>query len=636
MAAPSDHRADLTPPTVEAWLARHPRRVTAALVGAALFVRLILFLQVGAGPLPRFHELIVDSDNHFFDAWGKHLAGGDWLQPAPLHPMTAWMRQVADDAVSMDPQLPKRLGLAPDLERPAMEEKLWDHWLGGASYYQEPAYPYLVGLTYLLTGANPWHVYAWQLALGVAGVLLVHALARRLFSETAAAAAGALAVLAPSPLFYEVTLLRDGPIAVVTLALAWAMRWAVAGGRRRWLLLGLAFGAATLLKQTFVLFPVCMGLWRLVAVRARLRDRLIAAGLVGAGLGAALLPAVLRNLAVGAPPLALTGAGSAMLAAYHTASASPFDLNIGPEFPGVLVRAGGRLLASLLEAAETHVHRWGMPLLELEKLLYVWHGFESPNNVDFYVFRQGAPLLAALPVTFVVLLPLAGIGLASRRAADAWPVLVAVLATIPAMVLAAVFARYRASLSAALLPLAGAGLVRLASWSIARRWLRLAAAAGTAALYLGWATASPPGKEPAARARRYALIGAQAVLHGEPEAAVLHLQESLRLAPGEPRVEARLGQALLESGQPQSALPHVEAAARSLDSSAFRELHARALAAVGRHEEALAEARAALSADPRAARARELVERLERRSNPTTGVESRPEQRPRPPEAASP
>ncbi|BDG04285.1 glycosyltransferase family 39 protein [Anaeromyxobacter oryzae] len=601
---------DLAPAALETWLRLHPRRVTGALAGAAIFVRLILCLQAAATPLTRIDTLVAESDNHFFDEWGRQIAGGDWLQRAPLHPTTRWMRQVADQALARDPELPVKLGLAPDAgyDRPAMEVRLWERWLGGATFFQEPAYAYLVGLTYGLFGANVWHVFLLQLALGVCGVLLVHELARRLFSETAAAAAGVLALLAPIPLLYEITLLRDSLVAVLTVALALAMHWAPGGRRVRWLILGLAFGGATLVKQSFLFFPMLMAAWRLATVRAPLRERLAAAGLVTAGLGIALLPAVLRNVAVGVPALALNGSAAGMLAMFHTASASPIALTVPPEFSRVLVAADGRPLASFVEAARTHPSPWGFVALNLRKLLYVWHGYEAGNNVDVHLFKLGAPLLAALPATFVVLVPLAGVGLASRGAARAWPLLVAIAASIPTMLLAAVLSRYRAAVAIALLPLAGAGLVRASGWIAARRWRPVAWAAAVSALYLAWATRSLPGKAPAEEGAVYASDGLRWLDRGEPAYAALHLEESLRLVPHVPQVEALLGRALLDAGDAPGAITHLDAAARSLDSPRFRELHAVALAAVGRRDEALASARAALRADPDRAAARALLE----------------------------
>lgn len=536
-------------------------------------------LQVAAGPLPRLHLVSPDSDLAFFDRWGARIAAGDLLQRAPFHPTTDWMATIADQALRTDPGLAARAGLTPAPADPiAAAERLWDRWLGGATYYQEPAYPYLIGLTYRLTGRGVWHVFAWQLALGVAGVLLVHHLARRLFSETAGAVAGALAVLAPIPLLYEVALLRDFLVVLATLALVALMRWTVDGGRRRWLVLGLAFGGASLVKQSFLLFPLAMGAWRLAAARAPTRDRLAAAGLTMAGVGLALLPAVLRNLAVGAPSLAMNGSASGMLALYHVGSATPFDLMVSPEMARVLLAADGRFLPSLVEAARTHADLGSLLLLEGRKLLYAFHPFEAPNNVDYYLFRHGAPVLAALPATLAVLLPLAGVGLASRRAAAAaWPVLVAIAATLPGLVLGAALSRYRAPLTAALLPLAGAGAVRLWAWIAARRVRPLAAAAIATGLYLAWAAAAPPGKAPRDRAGKYARSGLQALGMDEPALAALCFQESLRLAPGAPAIAALLAQAEAAEGD------------------------------AGRTAELGARARAALEADP-AARPRPRIE----------------------------
>jgi len=611
IASPVD---DLVPAKIEVWLGRHRGRVTAALLVGALFVRLLVCLQVAGGPLTRIHELVPDSDYNFFDRWGRHIAAGDWVQRTPWHPMASWMRTVAQDALSRDPSLPVTLGLASDLtyDREAMEERLWDHWLRGPTYFQEPAYPYLVGVTYLLSGRNVWHVFAWQLVLGVLGVILVHRLARRLFSETAALAAGVLAILAPIPLFYEVTLLRDALVVFVTLALALLMDWAPEGGRGRWLILGIAFGAATLVKQSFLAFPVAMGLWRLATVRGPARDRLAVAGLVTAGIAVALLPAVLRNLLVGVQPLALNGSATAMLAVFHSAHASPYDMVIAPEFTRVLMASDGRLFASFVEATRTYASPWGVVALNAKKLFYLWHGLESPNGgVDFYVFRQGVPVLAALPATFVTLVPLAGVGLASRDAPRAWPLLVALSGSVATIIVAAPLSRYRAPIGALLLPLAGAGLVRLASWITARRWLRTGAAAAATTLYLAWATSGPPRREPALRAEKYAHQGVHLFRTGEPVMAAFYLQESLRLEPKVPAVEAHLGQALLSAGDPVGALEHLETASRSLNSRALRELQARALAAVGRREEALAAARSAQASGPEGATARELLERLE-------------------------
>jgi 4-amino-4-deoxy-L-arabinose transferase-like glycosyltransferase len=608
---------NLAPAPVEAWLRRHPRRVVAALAGAAVFVRLIFCLQVASGPLPRIHALWPETDNAFFDAWGQRLAAGDWLQRGAWHPMASWMEVVAGQALAEDPALPHRLGVVqpPGASPAVLRALLWDRWLGGPAFFQEPGYPYLVGLTYRLAGPEGWSVFAWQLALGVAFVLLVHGLARRLFSHAAAAVAGVLAVLAPVPLFFEVTLLRDSVVTAVTLALALLMHWAVEGPRRRWLVLGLGFGAAALLKQTFVLLPVLLACWRLVTVRSAARDRVAAAGLVLAGMAVALLPASLRNLAVGVPALALNGSAAAMLPVFHTRGATPFLINVDQDYVRILLAAGGSPFRSLLEAARTHASAWGFAGLQLQKVAFAWHGFEAPNNVDFYLFRQAAPLLGYLPARLPLLAPLAAIGLASapRRA---WPLVLTLLASLAGVVAATALSRYRAPLLASLLPLAGAGVVQLVGWSRARRWKLLGGAALASAAYLAWATGEPPARSDRVRAAEYR-SAAEWFAPRSASLAALNLLEANRLAPGSARVELRLGELLLASGDAEGAILHFQAGLAQGGTADARLLYARALVAAGRRSEAQAVVDAILASAPGHAGASALQRRLEGRSDET-------------------
>ncbi len=525
-------------PALESLLARHPRRVQVALLLGAVFVRLLLVLQVAGGPLPRLHAFWAETDGHFFDAWGRRVAAGDLLQRQPWHPNAGWMELVAQRAQALDPELLARVGVDPSLPPAARSAALWDRWLGGATFFQEPGYPYLVGLTYRLAGPDPWAVFAWQLLLGVVGVAIVHRLALRFGSHTAAAVAGALAVLAPVPLYLEVALLRDALVAWLGLALALLMAWAVEGSRRRWLVLGLGFGAAVLVKTTFLVFPILMALWRLGAVRAPGGKRLVAGGLVVAGLAVAMSPAILRNLAVGVPPLALNGSAAANLPLFHTAGARPYGQGVDWDFVRGLAASDGRPLQAFLAAARTHSGPWSLLALEARKLAYAFHGFEPPNNVDLALFQLEAPVLAKLPAVLVVLVPLAAIGLVGRGR-RAWPVLVAVAGSLPALVIASVVGRYRAALTFALLPLAGIGAVQLAAWLRARRLRPLALTAALAAAYLAWATRDPPGESADMRAEQYYRDG-EYFAGIDPAYAALNLEESLRLRPGHPAAQRRL------------------------------------------------------------------------------------------------
>jgi 4-amino-4-deoxy-L-arabinose transferase-like glycosyltransferase len=505
-------------------------------------------LQVAAGPLARIHQFWPETDNHFFDAWGRKVAAGDLLQREPWHPTPAWMQLVAASAQKLDPGLLDRLGIdraAPDQAR---AEALWDHWLGGATWFQEPGYPYLVGLTYRLTGGTAWAVFLWQLAAGTLGVLAVWRLGVRVHSQLAGAAAGALAILAPVPLYLEVALLRDAAVAWLGPALALLMAWTVEGGRRRWLLLGLAVGGAALLKQTFLAFPVLMGAWRLAAVRSPWRDRLAAAGLVAAGVALALSPAVARNLAVGVPALAMNGSAAAMLPLNHTASAVPQGVRFDVDYVRALVASDGNLSRALAAALATHPGPGSVLALEGGKLLYAFHGFDVPNNVDLALFRQGSPLVASLPATPVLVMALGLLGLAGLRPGRGWPVLVAVAGSLPALLLATVVGRYRAALVAAMLPLAGVAVAQVVGWLRGRRWVPLTAGALATAAYLAWATGEPPGRGPARRAGEYRGAGEHFAAI-DPAYAALNFAEAVRLAPGDPGLRRRLDEVRRAAGE---------------------------------------------------------------------------------------
>jgi predicted Zn-dependent protease len=184
-----------------------------------------------------------------------------------------------------------------------------------------------------------------------------------------------------------------------------------------------------------------------------------------------------------------------------------------------------------------------------------------------------------------------------------------------------VLSRYRAPLLATLLPLAGAGAVVLSGWVAARRWPPLLVTGLASALFLAWATGDPPRLGPAVRAATYRREG-EAFSLASPALGALYLQEALRLEPGTPAHQEQLGRLLLAAGDPEGALPHLEAG-RAGDRPSVRVLRARALAELGRPTDALSEVRAALAAEPGVAGGQALLDLLEGAPGPARGVTSR-------------
>ncbi|WP_338275428.1 glycosyltransferase family 39 protein [Corallococcus caeni] len=603
-----------TPPPLterlDGFLVRHRRRVLGGLLLLAVFLRVMVGMELAGGPLLHVHEQNPASDNYFFAQWAQHLADGDWLQRVPLHPMTAWMRRVAGQVMREHPSYPVDLGLAKDTayDPRSMTVALWDHWLGGPTYFQEPLYPYLVALTRAAFGPDGAFVFAWQLALGVLGLFLVYRLGRALFSETAGVLAAVLGLLYAPLLVHEFTLLRDSLIVLFTLALMTALVAALERGGWRWSLFGALSGLAVLVKVPFVIF---LGLALAGAVASR-RCRAGDVGRVLAGLAVTLLPAVARNALVGVPWLKFNGSGTSMLAYYHMADSRPYQFSIGPGYADILIKSDGRLLPALREAIQTHASPWGFIRLSLAKVLYSLHGDEVPNNVDVALFRQASGLLRALPLPFWALGVLGAAGTVATRARwrELWPLYLGIAAALPTLVLASFISRYRLPLAAALLPLAGAGAVALLRQAQARRWGVLGVTALLAAPYVAWASRplrdfgvdSPGGY--------YRSQGAMALRAGWADFAELNYREALRREPGHGQAHLGLGTALLQQGLVDDALPELRAAADGLTSGEPLLLLGRALLATGRREEGLAALHEAVAREPAGSSVRQQSEQL--------------------------
>ncbi|HTF57080.1 MAG TPA: glycosyltransferase family 39 protein, partial [Planctomycetota bacterium] len=199
-----DPRPPEEPPTppgplqrAEAWLAARRHGVVILLAAAAILFRVAYFIELNGGPCSAWH-CWDQSDLHFFDQWGRQIAGGDWLSKGTLHPFHEWHGRVAKAYFESHPGEEERSrAMGKDPAR-----ALWNRWYGGRLFHQEPLYAYLVGITYGIFGPDPRWVYAWQMALGVLSILLAWVIARRQFGDLAAGVAGALAVLCGPVLFY--------------------------------------------------------------------------------------------------------------------------------------------------------------------------------------------------------------------------------------------------------------------------------------------------------------------------------------------------------------------------------------------------------------------------------------------------
>src|SRR5262249_22950006 len=147
----------------------------------------------------------VQSDMNYFDVWGRKVARGDWLSASVSVPMHDWQRAVSHQYLADHPEIrtalvqqAKESGAGADADL-----LLWSRWMGGHQFYQDPLYPYLIGLTYRVFGEDVRVVFAWQMALGAMSVVLIWLIAWRFFGPAVGVCAGALAVLCAPLIYYD-------------------------------------------------------------------------------------------------------------------------------------------------------------------------------------------------------------------------------------------------------------------------------------------------------------------------------------------------------------------------------------------------------------------------------------------------
>jgi 4-amino-4-deoxy-L-arabinose transferase-like glycosyltransferase len=425
---------------------------------------------------------------HFFVEWGQRIAGGDLLEPEPLHPLHGWHQQVAAAYLDAHPDSLSRVPVAPLPEvlggfetrtlRPETRTwlgryiSLWNRWYGGAVFHQEPLYPYLLGGIFALFGTQLWAVIVLQFAAGLWTILLLYAIAERCFDRRTAIVTAGLATLSAPLLYYEVVLLRETLITTATVLLVWcALRASARPSARRWFGLGVAAGLAVLLKATFLPYLPLLAAWRFWRTPWR-RELLRPFAAAAAGMLGAFAPVIARNVAVGVSPLSLSSIGPVTFAVGNVAGYSP---GMGwlpePESLAAILHQGSGMLAVVRATIATHGNLLGWLDLVLHKLLLVASAVEIPNNTSFPYDRELWTTLSLLPVDPARALPLAAVGLALSAFRRRLPAAYAgmLLVTLLPLAFFYVSSRFLLPWFALLLPLAAHGLLELVAAARRRR-----------------------------------------------------------------------------------------------------------------------------------------------------------------------
>lgn len=316
-------------------------------------------------------------------------------------------------------------------------------WLGDAVYYLDPLYPFFLAGVYTIVPPDTRGVLLVQALLDSLSVMFVMLIARRVFGDRSAVAAGLLAA-AYSLFFYYDGLLQKEALMIFLLVagLHACVRAAESERTRAWLPAGGLIGLAALTRGNSLLFAPALLLWIGLRGRGTPGTRALAALCFTLGVAAAVLPVTLRNWVVGHDLVLLNSqAGQNFYIGNFRANqtgaylAPPF-LRPNPEveeqdFAAEAKRRTGRSDLAPSEISSFWL-REGFAEIAADPAHFVAHGakkllvftneYEIPDNSSFEYFQRNVAPMLNLPFPgWGLVLPLAAAGMwLARNRPLAW------------------------------------------------------------------------------------------------------------------------------------------------------------------------------------------------------------------------
>ncbi len=491
--------------------------VLIAVVAGAALVRLVYLVQY-ARRIPYFEVPIVDAA--YYDSWAQRVASGQGYGPSP--------------------------------------------------FYLSPLYPYGLALIYAVIGHQPAVIYVAQLFLGLASLLMVYLLGRKLFGHRAGTAATLLMALYLPIVIVETKLLSETlAIALTLAALLLLVRLLDRPKPLGWLLAGVVLGLSVVCRSSNLLFAVLLLAWLgWQAIRTRGGAELKAMGLLTLALAAVIAPVTIRNTAVGNDFVLIQSNAGMTLAQGNNEKAAgvishPPGTSAGiasqqAEEMAIAAQALGRPVKpsessaywTRFALAWMRDHPRSAAMLLCRKLLYSINNREELDSYETYYEIAQLPVLRVLIVPFSLIAGLAVLGLVwgCREQPRAARLLgLYVLSVLATLVVFYVGSRYRMMAVPVLAVLAGRGLVGV----VGSLRDRAPAGVAVAAVVLAATTAVAQMPYPIAKSTGATTLITVAAHHqeaGRTDKAIEVLRGALRASPQSPELHSELGLALARRG----------------------------------------------------------------------------------------
>lgn len=435
------------------FLAPHSIIIAAGIFVLTLALSAVYFIQAKDSPVVSFHKW-PNSDMAFFDTWAKDIAAGDWWGNDALHPYHDWHEDFAMEYFNQFPDVAAKYNYMPgdSIQSDKSKRALINDIYKDKTFHQEPLYAYMLAFTYKLFSNDHIWVYFWQFLLAAFTNVLVYFIGRRLFGSLTGLLAALFVTLCGSIMVYEMVLLRTTLTNFFTVALLLSyLRFLDKPESKRIILFGAISGFALLAQSYFLLFILPALIWFAWLKRKEQKTVITGTGIFLATVAIVMLPLFIRNVKVGAPVVSAAGHGAMAYIPMNVQQSYPmesFYIHM-PTLARIRYESGGNMISTVFASLKTFDSPGAFWNLYKQKIggLFMW--YEIPNNINYYLYSEIAPVLKSLPVRYFFIAPLGIVGLLFGIWKLRWKIIPFVLMTIASVLplfIAGNLARYRTPL----------------------------------------------------------------------------------------------------------------------------------------------------------------------------------------------
>lgn len=486
----------------------------------------------------------------------------------------------------------------PNFNEPQMDERyhlevakeINSGTLPAEPYFRAPLYLYFFARLYQITGGSLYGVRLVQIILGSLLPVLVFFLTLRVFNQKLALLSAFIAVIYPTFLYYDNSLLITSLMVLLTTLLCWQLyRTQEKPSLLNLIISGVLLGLAGLARPNILLFGPALFIWIWLALRPKLGIKKAVFGyvLIGVATVVTILPVTIRNYVAGHDFVLIAWQGGLNFFLGNNQDASGWSATVSFIDPGwkggyeESIAIPERALGRTLKRSEISNYWYGRAMedireypghfvmLMLKKLWFFLNGEEIPNNQNLYLARDFVPILRPLMFHKVLffpyglLAPLAVIGIVmSIRDWRKYLLIYLLLGSyIITLLLFFVCARYRQPLIPLLIPFALLGVSKGISYLRSGNWKRIALFAAVFILLLVGLNQTVAGTEQGGLAYQdeYSL-GIMYYDKGDLVNAEEHLRKSIELNPDFAKPYINLGLIARRQGDYQQAMRYYQRA----------------------------------------------------------------------------